>query len=345
MSMRILKTLFVIIGTLIGAGFASGQEIYIFFYKYGWCGIIGIIISAFIIGIVIQKVLNIAREENITNYKDLMKKIIKKEKNLKKFNMLINIFILITFYIMIAGFGAYFQEQIGINSIIGSLILAILCFLVFLKDISGLIKVNQIIIPVLIVSLIIIGIQIIDINKVCTVNNYLKEDITIKWCLDSILYSSYNTILLIPALINLRKMIKSKKESRLLSLLVIICVIILSLIIFFMLFEVDVKIEELEMPVVYVVSRYSILFKTIYGFIILSSIFTTSISLGTSFLENVAYSKQDYKRYAILICMSSVIVSKVGFANLVNFLYPVFGYIGMIQIIKIMRLNKYKKQV
>jgi hypothetical protein len=30
-----LKVVFVIIGTLIGAGFASGQEVYLFFYSYG----------------------------------------------------------------------------------------------------------------------------------------------------------------------------------------------------------------------------------------------------------------------------------------------------------------------
>lgn len=30
-----LKILFVIIGTIIGAGFASGKEIYLFFAKYG----------------------------------------------------------------------------------------------------------------------------------------------------------------------------------------------------------------------------------------------------------------------------------------------------------------------
>ena len=35
----------VIIGTLIGAGFASGREIYLFFMKYGKLGQIGIIIS------------------------------------------------------------------------------------------------------------------------------------------------------------------------------------------------------------------------------------------------------------------------------------------------------------
>ena len=36
-----LKVVFVIIGTLIGAGFASGKEVYIFFNKYGSLGLLG----------------------------------------------------------------------------------------------------------------------------------------------------------------------------------------------------------------------------------------------------------------------------------------------------------------
>ena len=76
---KILKAVFVIIGTLIGAGFASGQEIYIFFYQYGVKGILGIIISSALLGFVIYKVLHICKENEITNYKSFLKRIIKKE--------------------------------------------------------------------------------------------------------------------------------------------------------------------------------------------------------------------------------------------------------------------------
>ena len=45
--------IFTIIGALVGAGFASGQEIYLFFYRYGTNGIFGIflfvVISIFVI--------------------------------------------------------------------------------------------------------------------------------------------------------------------------------------------------------------------------------------------------------------------------------------------------------
>ena len=57
---KIFKTVFVIIGTLIGAGFASGQEIYIFFYQYGINGILGITISSILLGYVVYKVLYIS---------------------------------------------------------------------------------------------------------------------------------------------------------------------------------------------------------------------------------------------------------------------------------------------
>ena len=63
--MSILKVVFVIIGTLIGAGFASGQEIYTFFFSYGIKGILGIIISSTIIGLTIYKTFKIIEKNNI----------------------------------------------------------------------------------------------------------------------------------------------------------------------------------------------------------------------------------------------------------------------------------------
>ena len=332
---KILKAVFVIIGALIGAGFASGQEIYIFFYQYGINGIFGIIISSILLGFVTYKVLCICKENEVTNYKSFLERFIKKEKQLEIFNMIMNIFILITFYIMIAGFGAYFEQQFGIYSLIGSIILSLICYFVFLKDVSGLIKVSQYIVPLLIGSLLIIGISVIDSKNILEISHYVTENTNWKWILDSVLYGNYNTILLIPVLIALRKLVSNKKEQGIISMVTTILVIVLSLIVFFMLTKVDVDIKNLEMPAVYVASKISVVFKYIYGFIILSSILTTSISLGTSFLENTAHDKKKHKQYAALICVSAVLVSNVGFSNLVNLLYPIFGYIGLFQIIKI----------
>ena len=269
------------------------------------------------------------------NYKGFLKELIKQERKLEIFNTIINIFILITFYIMIAGFGAYFEQQFEIYSLVGSSILAITCYFVFLKNVSGLIKVSQYIVPFLIASLFIIGINIIDLKNIFEVSNYVSNNTSWKWILNSVLYGSYNTILLIPVLITIIKFANKKKSQYIISILTAIFIIVLSLIVYFILTRVDVNIGNLEMPAVYVASQISPIFKYIYGFIILSSILTTSISLGTSLLENIAHNNKKYKQYAILICISSIVVSNIGFSHLVNLLYPIFGYIGLFQIIKI----------
>ena len=173
---KILKAVFVIIGTLIGAGFASGQEIYIFFYQYGVKGIFGIIISSVLLGFVTYKVLSISKENEVTNYKNFLKKFIKQERYLEIFNSIMNIFILITFYIMIAGFGAYFEQQWGIHALIGSILLAIICYFVFLRDVSGLIKVSQYIVPLLMGSLLIIGINVIDFGNIFEIIHYIYSN-------------------------------------------------------------------------------------------------------------------------------------------------------------------------
>lgn len=338
---NVFKIVFVIIGTLIGAGFASGQEIYVFFFSYGIEGFIGIIISSVVMGVLIYKTLGIINKYNINSYKDLLDILIKNKKENKYFNfkniinLIINIFILVTFFIMIAGFGAYFEQQFGINSLVGSSILAILNFVIFLTSVKGVIKANELLVPMLIVFLVIIGfINIIDINIV-KLGNYIIRTNQSNYILSAIIYASYNSILLIPVLITLKKYINTKKQILFISLISTIIVILLATIIFLILIRVDVDITKLEMPAVYVVSNIFKFLEIIYGFIILGSIFTTSISLGTSFLKNVSKNKKSYTQIATVMCITSVLISKIGFSNLINLLYPIFGYLGLIQIWRI----------
>lgn len=338
---NVFKIVFVIIGTLIGAGFASGQEIYVFFFSYGIKGFIGIIISSVVMGVLIYKTLGIINKYNINSYKDLLDILIKNKKENKYFNfkniinLIINIFILVTFFIMIAGFGAYFEQQFGINSLVGSSILAILNFVIFLTSVKGVIKANELLVPMLIVFLVIIGfINIIDINIV-KLGNYIIRTNQSNYILSAIIYASYNSILLIPVLITLKKYINTKKQILFISLISTIIVILLATIIFLILIRVDVDITKLEMPAVYVVSNIFKFLEIIYGFIILGSIFTTSISLGTSFLQNVSKNKRSYTQIAAIMCITSILTSQIGFSNLINLLYPIFGYLGLIQIWRI----------
>jgi uncharacterized membrane protein YkvI len=333
---NVLKVVFVIIGTLIGAGFASGQEVYLFFFSYGMKGLIGILISSIIIGVVIYSTFNILNKYKINTYKDFLNILIPKNTKLKIIaNFIINIFILITFFIMIAGFGAYFEQEIGINRLVGSLILAIITFIVFMTSIKGVVKVNELLVPILIGFIFIIGIISIKDIHILNLEDYVIRTNYTNFALSAVLYSSYNSILLIPVLITLNNYVKNKKQIFYISFISAIVTILLSVIIFLLLVRVDVEISKLEMPVVYVVSNMFKILRYIYGVIILGSIFTTAISLGVSFLQNTAKNKKGYTQISIIMCITSVIISKFGFSNLVSLLYPIFGYLGLIQILRL----------
>ena len=341
-----IKIALVIIGALIGAGFASGQEIYLFFFSYGIRGIYGIIIASILLGIIIYKTMTIIKKNNITTYKEFLVSIIpknlKNEKNLEIINTIINIFILITFYIMIAGFGGYLSETIEIPQIISSSILAVICIIIMLKETKGIVNVSEVIVPILIIFIVIIGIYTLtSINIV----DKIKEIETIKnssWLVSGIIYSSYNSILLIPVLISLNQIIKQKEISKI-SIMISTIIFILAISIFISMLKIDINIKMIEMPVSYFVITQLPKLKTLYGIVILTSILTTAISLIAGLIQNVKKTKNK-KTLLYLICISSIPVSKIGFSALIKFLYPVFGYIGILQIILIgIKTQKYNK--
>lgn len=128
-----LKVVLVIIGTLIGAGFASGKEVYIFFNQYGSLGVLGVVLSGIFISIVIYKVLKITKENEVQNYNNLITGISKSKNISKLLKNIISAFLLISFFVMVSGFASYFYEQLGINSVVMSIIMAILCFIHLIK--------------------------------------------------------------------------------------------------------------------------------------------------------------------------------------------------------------------
>lgn len=334
--------IFSIIGALIGAGFASGQEMYLFFYRFGIYGILGLLLCSFLIGIVIYKTFLIIHNKNISNYQDFLNVIFYREKKHPKnkylnlsyvSNIIVNVFLLITFYIMISGFGAYFEQEFKIHRLIGAIFLAIICFVILLKDIEGVKKVNSIVVPILIGIILIISfmnIKTIDISRISLTYNY-------NWIIQSIVYCSYNMILVIPVLVGLKKYVKNEKQIKIISIASGCIVFLLAISIFLWLTNINVSFYSLEMPAVYVIDTKFPNFSWIYGIVILLSIFSTAISIGISFLKNITRNKKSYPQYVAIMCISSVLISNIGFSNLVKMLFPLFGYLGIIQIGYILR--------
>ncbi len=309
---------------------------YIFFFnKFGNKGLIGITLSNILISYVTYKTLKLVIKNDIKNYQELLKNILpNKLKENKIFshtiNNIINIFLLISFNIMVAGFATYFLQELNISKWIGAIIIAYLTLIILSKDINGVIKINTFLIPMLIFLIVFLGLNKIECKEIVSI---VQNNESLHWLLSSILYASYNSITLIPILIGMKKQIKVKKEAIFVSTFTLISMLLLSITIFLLMNTFINEINGIEIPIVYIANTLGISFKYIYGIVILIAIFTTAIGASFGFLSNIAKTKKSYMIYSVIICILSVFVGQIGFSSLINLLYPIFGYLGIVQII------------
>ena len=341
MSKDLLKSISVIIGTLIGAGFASGKEIYIFFIQYGQYGIIGIALTIIITIYLIDAVIKITNQKNIKNNSDFINTI-SNNSNIKiTLKNTINSFLLISFFIMIAGFSAYFKQEFNIPIYISSSLIAIIIYYTFMNNIDGIVKTCSIIVPILLVIM-----SYIIIKKLFIQHNFYQIERTIipsiklliYSCISGILYASYNSIILIPIVISINKYIKNPKSKNKLLILTTIIITFLILGVCNILMDIDYNIKNMELPILQTLKQNKI-DGLIYSVVIVVAIFTSALSSGYGILDNVK-NKTAYKKLTATLCILSIPISYIGFGNLVSILYPLFGFIGTIQIILIIKAKK-----
>ena len=329
--LNIIKITFVIIGTIIGAGFCTGQEILCFFNKYGIYGLFGLFISIGLIGIIIYKLLNISINKNINTYQNLIIEILPNKLKQNKIiifiiNNIINIFLFVSFNIMVAGFSTYLFQEFGILKIIGSIIIACFSFFIFLNGINGIVKISMYLIPIIVMLIFFLGTK-----EISTLNiiNSGKEKL---WLISSLLYASYNSICLIPILISLKKYIRNRKEIFFISILTYILLSLIATVIFLILNSHYSNIKNIEIPMVYIANKLGKFVGYGFGLSILSAIFTTAISSGYGFLINIYRNKKTYIKVAFIICMTSIVIGELEFSRLIEIMYPMFGMLGLIQI-------------
>ena len=297
---RVLKIVFVIIGTIVGAGFASGKEIYSFFFVYGASGVCGLVLACLIMGVVIYRVLRCCYKNEVREYEEFCEVIESKVKgsrfknvNVSRiFSGVINAFLLIMFYVMISGFSSFLFQEFNVNRIAGSFIIVILCYFTFVGNIDKLMKISNYLIPFLIVFIIFISGKSLLTGGIGEINelfNYIcvgNSNGFFGGIFKGVLYASYNCIVLIPVLIQLSNSVKiDRKNSLLISIISATMMCILSFAVYNLLLHGDLQIFNLEMPIIGVSKSYGVWYGLVYSVIIGIAIFTSAASSGVRFFK------------------------------------------------------------
>ena len=148
-----LKVAATYIGTIVGAGFATGQEVLQFFTKFGVMGLAGLVFTTIMFIVFGYIIMDLGKKLNARSHLEIIK-----YSGGRILGTLIDF--IITFFLfgaltaMIAGTGALFVQQFNLSSLLGNIIMAVLAAITVLTGINGVINAISFVVPFLLVAVI-----------------------------------------------------------------------------------------------------------------------------------------------------------------------------------------------
>lgn len=331
----------VFIGTIVGAGLASGQEITQFFSTYGYMSFWGILICGLIYILISSIIISISLKHKLSSYSELITLI-----SPGFFGVITDIFT--SFFlisgasIILAGSGALLHQYFGVSKWVGILLMSIISLYTLLKDTKGLITINSFIVPALTTIIVTIFVLYLILYKDMVSASYIKQIpsykaqiIPVQWFFSAVLYASYNMLSCSGVLVPISQEIKHK---RILIPGVIIGAIVLTILCYFVNVMLLLNIPQIfkyEIPLLYITNRFGTLMQILLLCVIFCEMFSTEVSniysVGKTLEKKFNIS---YKKAVILILIISLPISQIGFKNLIKVLYPGFGAISFIFLIQ-----------
>lgn len=321
------------IGTVVGAGFATGQEVLQFFTVFGRFSIPGIMLAAFLFCYFGILIMGFSRKLNAVSHLDLVR-----YTSGKKIGLLLDWFISFCFLgvlvVMAAGAGAVAEEQLGLSSLAGSLLIMILTCGTVLSGLNNVIKTIGFIVPFLLITVLAVALISVISNPISPEKlSYFRSvpaSPAAGWASSSILYVSYNLLLAVAILSPLGAAAKNRKALLKGAFLGGLGLGAGLLAINLALLSGLPQILSYEVPMVYLASSFHPLLALAYGIILLLEIFSTTVSIMFGFVSRMALTGRQKYFWAGFASLGSILASQLGFSRIVATVYPLMGYFGVI---------------
>ncbi|MDF0728498.1 hypothetical protein PY093_17825 [Cytobacillus sp. S13-E01] len=312
-----LKWMFLIMGTTIGAGYASGRELWQFFGDQSG---LAILLFTIIFSICCYVIMKISYEEKSEHFSPVLKRLIGKKLSYF-YEIMIVIYLFSTTVVMLAGGGATL-EMFHIPYWGGILIFAFLLVLLFVWDIKGMISINAFILPILIIGL--IGILLSFILKNGQPFSFNLE--AQKNWPAAFTFSALNVLPLVAVLSAIGKEMKSKAEGLISSVGSGIVLGTISFIYNESLMQIASQIVLYEIPLFAILENYPYSMIIFMSFLLWAAIYTTAASgvfgITSRFREGI---NLPLWAIAAITVLAMIPFTTFGFATLVSVLYPLYG--------------------
>ncbi len=327
--LEILTIALIYCGTVFGAGFASGQEIFQFFSRWG---IWGVVCSTFIgisFSIFGYMICFYAKKFQFQNAGDYFSFLFPK-RLAKTVSFICTSFLIVTFSIMISGCGTLLYEQFSLRPIFGATASLLLCYWIIKNRVDGLARLNAILTPMMFFGVTTLCILCLPGKNTLPHNTLLHGNSQAFF--SGLLYLSYNIVSAASVLVPCATVAKTPKRAGLGGVLGGILIAI-PLVLLSTLLVVFPETQADALPFFALVAAKYPALRLFCAAILFSAMLTTAASAGVSVLSG-SFEKQSGKR-AFLLCLFAFFTSFIPFAALVATMYTLFGLCGFVLVIGI----------
>lgn len=321
------------IGTVVGAGFASGQEVLQFFGYFGFWGLIGLGLATVLFVLFGYAFLAVSHELEARSYLPVLH-LVGGPWLGRAVDGIATFFLFGALAVMAAGAGAIFREEYHLSPLLGSMLLIGFTLITVLLGINRVITSISFISPLLVATVLGVSILTIFRNPSSLLSHLFWSDlpkaVAPSWLLAAILYTSYNLVLAIAVLAPLGALSRSPNlwpgallggTGLGLGALAILLALLTTV----------PQVTAWEVPMLHIAANLSPKTRIFYSAILLAEIYTTAVSSLYGFTARLA--DPESKKFSYLAALASLVAlvaSQLGFSRLVATLFPLVGYGGFL---------------
>ncbi|QIB69594.1 hypothetical protein Ami103574_09725 [Aminipila butyrica] len=324
----ILSVALMYVGTIMGAGFASGREIWQFFCVFEEKGYIGIFVIGALFLTIGLMTSHIARTLNTND----MGKVIVPGNNEKLVEFVGYFMALMLFTVLItmssAG-GALFHQQLGQSRILGGAVIICLVILTVIGGFERVAKVFRFIMPVLVVVVVSVCLMVIfmDLPQGEEQAELVISPLTPNWFVSAMQYISYNVLALVPIVATASVNAKSRKHALLGTALGAVFLGLLAFVLGKALFTDMGFSQAMDMPMLAYSAKISKGVNLVYTGVLIFAIYASATSNYYGFTTKMKTQKHR-KLKIVIIAWLGFLCGLIGFTNVISFMFPIEGFMG-----------------
>lgn len=324
-----------IIGTTIGAGYASGQELMQYFGGFGDMALPGLIVAG--VGFFLYSILGMltALRMNCGVYSEVMSP----RKN-PYVALGIDVALILILYgtltIMVAGSGALFEAQFGTSQYVGASIMIVVVLVSSWWGTKSIVAAMNTAVPILVVGAIIVAcVVLINPQADPEVSRAMPREpnkALINWFVAGLNYVTFNMLAVVCVIIPLALKLKSKTQVFTSSAFAALALVVMAGLLVFGIVTNYAVVHKEALPMLALAKGISPVVGYMYAIFMFAAIFSTAIGVMLALLErfkSFKLYKDNYERPAAIALMAATLpMSKVGFITLVGTVYPFYGYVS-----------------